>query len=224
MEDQGAVTVVQAPRQVVALRPARFDDGRIALSAVRTPTGPALEVPVAAMGLDPAGVERQLATATLGFEAGAAEAEVALDLPAELRNRVTRFELPGTRSAAAVSLTDDGLRRREVGLVAGSREKEQLDLLSPLHYLREALAPTADLVEGTLSDVVAANPDAIALVDVAGPRRGRGGGAGRLGRGGGGCCCASRGRGSPARTFARRGGPAPARAAARGRGGRWAAR
>ena len=165
--DKGAVTVVQAPRQVVALRPARFEEGRITLSATRTPTGPAAEVPVAAMGLDPAGAERQLATATLSFAAGAAEAEVALDLPAELRNRVSRFELPGIRSAAAVSLTDDGLRRREVGLVAGASEKEALDLLSPLHYLREALAPNADLVEGTLSDVILANPDVIALADVA---------------------------------------------------------
>ena len=167
MEDKGAVTVIQAPRQIVAVKPARFDEGRILLSATRTPTGPAAEVPVAAIGLDPAGTERQLATATLAFEAGAAEAEVALSLPAELRNRVTRFELPGIRSAAAVTLTDDALRRREVGLVAGAQEKEQLDLLSPLHYLREALAPHADLIEGPLADVLPANPDVIALADVA---------------------------------------------------------
>ncbi|EYD77318.1 membrane protein, putative [Rubellimicrobium mesophilum DSM 19309] len=168
LEDKGTVTVVQAPRQVVALKPATFEEGRIVLSATRTPTGPAAEVPVAAIGLDPAGAERQLATATLAFEAGAAEAQVELELPAELRNRVTRFELPGVRSAAAVSLTDDALRRREVGLVAGGAgEREQLDLLDPLHYLREALAPNADLVEGTLSDVILANPDVIVLADVA---------------------------------------------------------
>lgn len=167
LEDKGSVTAVQAPRQIVALRPARFEEGSILLSATRTPTGPAAEVPVAAIGLDPAGAERQLATATLAFEAGAGEAEVALDLPAELRNRVTRFELPGVRSAAAVSLTDDALRRREVGLVAGGSERESLDLLSPLHYLREALAPHADLVEGTMADVILANPDVIALADVA---------------------------------------------------------
>jgi hypothetical protein len=55
--------------------------GRSCSRPRRTPTGPAAEVPVAAVGLDPAGTERQLATATLAFEAGAGEAEVALDLP-----------------------------------------------------------------------------------------------------------------------------------------------
>ena len=168
LEDKGTVTVVQAPRQVVALKPAAFEEGRIVLTATRTPTGPAAEVPVAAVGLDPAGAERQLATATLDFEAGAADAEVELELPAELRNRVTRFELPGVRSAAAVSLTDDALRRREVGLVAGGAgDREQIELLDPLYYLREALAPNADLVEGTLSDVILANPDVVVLADVA---------------------------------------------------------
>jgi hypothetical protein len=165
--DKGAVTVVQAPRQTIALRPPTFDGGEIVLRAVRTPTGPASEVPVAAIGLDPAGTERALAAATLAFEPGAGEAEVRLSLPPELRNRVTRFEATGLRSAGAVTLADDGLRRREVGLVAGQGEAEALELLSPLHYLREALAPNADLVEGTLGDVVQANPDVIALADVA---------------------------------------------------------
>ncbi|TNC74927.1 DUF4159 domain-containing protein [Rubellimicrobium roseum] len=167
LEDKGSVTVVQAPRRIFALRPPRWEEGAIVLSAIRTPTGPALEVPVAAVGTDPAGIERELATATLDFEAGSGEAEVALELPAELRNRVTRFELPGARSAAAVALTDDALRRREVGLVMGAGEREQLELLDPLHYLREALAPNADLVEGPLPDVLLANPDVIVLADVA---------------------------------------------------------
>jgi hypothetical protein len=167
-QDRGAVTVIQQPRTVVALLPPAWEEGAIRLTARRTPTGPASEVPVTAIGPDPAGVERQLASATLAFAAGAGEAVVDLALPAELRNRVTRFELTGQRSAGAVALTDDALRRREVGLVAGGAGgAERLDLLSPLHYLREALAPNADLVEGTLADVVAANPDVIALADVA---------------------------------------------------------
>ncbi|MEJ6397426.1 DUF4159 domain-containing protein [Yoonia sp. 208BN28-4] len=163
----GAVTVFQTPRQIIGLRPARFEDGDVIVSAVRTPTGAAFAAPVAAIGLDPAGVERQLASAVLEFAAGEAVAETTLDLPPELRNRITRFEITGARSAAAVSLTDDALKRREVALVAGREDREGLELLSPLFYLREALEPTADLIDGTMADILLANPDVIVLADVA---------------------------------------------------------
>ena len=166
-ENHGEVTVFQTPRQTIALRPAEFADGIITLSAVRTPTGPAREVEVGIVGLDPAGIERQLDRATFAFEAGAAEASVDVDLPPELRNRITRFELPGLRSAAAVTLTDDALRRREVALLAGGSDREGLELLSPTHYLSEALSPTADLIDGTVGDILLANPDVIVLADVA---------------------------------------------------------
>jgi len=42
-----------------------------------------------------------------------------------------------------------------------------LELLSPLHYLRRALEPTADLIDGPLLDVLPANPDVVILADVA---------------------------------------------------------
>ncbi|MDG1862047.1 MAG: DUF4159 domain-containing protein [Yoonia sp.] len=167
-ETHGAVRIFQSPRSTFGLRPARFEDGEIIVSAVRTPIGAAATVPVTAVGLDPSDVERQLQTIDLAFNAGEAVAETALVLPPELRNRVTRFEITGQRSAAAVSLTDDALKRREVALIAGSDNREGLNLLSPLHYLREALAPTADLIDGTLEDILLANPDVIVLADVAG--------------------------------------------------------
>ncbi|MCX7302490.1 MAG: DUF4159 domain-containing protein [Rhodobacterales bacterium] len=167
LQSHGQVTVFQSPRQTTALRPARFADGTITISAVRTPTGPEGEATVAAIGLDPGGVERQLATTTLNFAPGEGVAEGTLDLPAELRNRVTRFELSGTRSAGAISLTDDALRRREIALIAGSNEREGLELLSPLHYLTQALSLNSDLIDGTIPDILLANPDVIIMADVA---------------------------------------------------------
>ena len=167
LETHGTVTVFQSPRQTIGLRPARFQDGAIVVSAVRTPIGPEFETQVAAIGLDPSGVERQLATTTLTFAPGDAVAEAAMDLPQELRNRVSRFELVGTRSAGAVSLTDDALKRREIALIAGTADREGLELLSPLHYLNEALSPNADLIDGSIPDIIQANPDVIILADVA---------------------------------------------------------
>jgi hypothetical protein len=164
---RGSVTVFQTPRQTVGLRPARFENGEVLVSATRTPIGNPLETTITATGLDPAGVERALATVPLAFAAGEAVAEVAMVLPPELRNRITRFEVSGTRSAAAVTLTDDALKRREVALIAGNDSREGLELLSPLYYLREALEPTADIIDGTFEDILLANPDVIILADVA---------------------------------------------------------
>lgn len=166
LEDRGTVTVFQLPRPTFGLRPARYDEGNIIVSAIRIPIGSDVTLPVTAIGLDPSGVERQLQTVELNFGAGEPVAETALTLPPELRNRVTRFEINGQRSAAAVSLTDDALKRREIALIAGSDNREGLNLLSPLYYLREALAPTADLIDGALDDVLLANPDVIVLADV----------------------------------------------------------
>lgn len=164
---KGTVTIFQSPRATFGLQPAIFEDGAITLSAIRTPIGAATSVPVTAIGLDPAGTERQLQTVTLEFEAGEATGTTALILPPELRSRITRFEITGQRSAGAVTLTDDALKRREVALIAGRGSREELNLLSPLHYLREALVPTADLIDGTLTDILLANPDVIVLADVA---------------------------------------------------------
>lgn len=167
LQSHGAVTAFESPRPVIALRPARFEDGVIKLSAIRLPAYDLSEVEVSARGLDPAGIERELARVPLTFAQGDAQAETSLSLPPELRNRVSRFELAGIRSAAAVSLTDDSLKRRKVALISGSGGAEGLQLLSPTHYLRQALEPVAELIDGSLADVVLANPDVIVLADVA---------------------------------------------------------
>lgn len=166
-EARGAVRVFESPRPVLGLHPAVYDEGVITVRISRAAPGPSDEFAIVARGLDPLGVDRDLARVEGQFDGDALEASIDLSLPAELRNRVTRFEIEAVRSAAAVSLTDDALRRREVGLLAGQGDAESFELLSPLHYLREALAPTADLVETDLAGILLANPDVIILADVA---------------------------------------------------------
>ncbi len=167
LESRGTVRVVQAVSDVIALTPARYVDGLIELTALRVSAGPERGVTVLAQGRDPAGNAAILANANAVFDAGTTSADTALSLPAELRARVTRFEVQGAKSSGAVTLVDDSLRRREIALIAGREGREGLELLSPLHYLERALAPTADLLGGALSDVLPANPDVIVLADVA---------------------------------------------------------
>ncbi|GGG69765.1 LytTR family transcriptional regulator [Salipiger pallidus] len=167
LEAQGDVTVFESPRAHYALAPPTYEDGHVVLSLQRLRPGPEAEVSIAGHGLDPAGNPAVLVRNPVVFEQSATEARLELSLPAELRARLTRFEIEGARSAGAVALPDDSLRRREVALMAGTENREGLELLSPLHFLQNALEPTADLLEGTLTEVLPANPDVIVLADVA---------------------------------------------------------
>lgn len=124
---------------------------------------------VLAIGPDPQGIERELARLVPGdpvTEDGATRRAVPLDLPPEQRNRITRFQIEGESHAGAVVLADDRVRRRKVALVAeAAGQAEGQELLSPAHYVRQALEPSADLIEGGLGDVLDAAPDVVVLVD-----------------------------------------------------------
>jgi hypothetical protein len=165
LQTHGALTVWQPATPVLALGAARIEDAQVSVPVLAS-APPRVPIEVTAIGLDPAGVERELARETVDF-LGTTQAVARFDLPPELRNRVSRFEIAGLRSAGAVSLTDDAVKRRKVALIAGGTAREGLELLTPTHYLRQALAPSADLIDGTLEDVLLAKPDVIILADIA---------------------------------------------------------
>ena len=166
LQERGDVRVLQSQRPVMGLKPAYFEDGALRLDVVRS-GGPALSADVVAMGRDPAGRMTVLARGEAEFADTETEASVLLSLPSELRGRITRFEIEGLRSAGAVSLADDSLKRREIVLRAGRDSDEGLQLLSPLHYLETALETNADFLDGPLLEVLPANPDVVILADVA---------------------------------------------------------
>ena len=166
LEARGPVTVFESAAPIFALTPARIEDGTLALTVQRAQPGAAREVTILAHGRDPSGTPRGLSSATHTFAQGEVQGEVALPLPAELRARITRFEIAGQSHAGAVTLSDDSLKRREVALIAGRDDREGLELLSPLHYLERALAPAADILDGALTDILPASPNVIVLADV----------------------------------------------------------
>lgn len=165
---RGTVRVIESDTPVVALAAPVLDDGAIRLTGTRRLDAIAHSYRVDAIGPDPSGTERVLASGELAFGTGDNAATLRLSLPTELRNRISRFRVAGTQGAAAVALVDDGLRRRKVLLVAGGEDTEAEDLLSPLHYLRQALSDNAEVLEFALGDGMAAAPDTIILADVAG--------------------------------------------------------
>lgn len=93
-----------------------------------------------------------LPVAEAEFDFGASrQAEVLFELPIEVRNEISRLEISGERSAAAVSLLDSSRRRRRIGLVTGETTDLAQPLLSPNYYLVRALAPFADVREVRLA-------------------------------------------------------------------------
>lgn len=167
LQSKGELTVMETGQDSIALLPVRFADGALQISAIRSKSGPERTVNVLAKGLDPSGTQRILGAVDLTFDSGDTQAEVSLSLPSELRARITRFELEQPRSAGGIILSDDSLKRREAALISGQAGREGLELLSPLHYIEQVLAPTADLLDGDLLQVLPANPDVIVLADVA---------------------------------------------------------
>jgi hypothetical protein len=167
LADKGDVRVYQSPGAVLALAPAKVKDGAVIVTLSRPLGGPKSLVEVIGRGPDPSGIDRELARFTLNLEPGQIAAEARLPLPPELRNRLNRFEILGVRSAGAVTLADDSLKRRKVAILASGSAKEGLTLLDQTHYLRQALAPSTELIEGALADVVKAGPDVMILADIA---------------------------------------------------------
>ncbi|HVH04333.1 MAG TPA: DUF4159 domain-containing protein [Amaricoccus sp.] len=163
---RGPVTLVAPPAAALALTPARLEAGEMRLTALRAGIAAERPVGVVALGADPNGVERVLGAATGTFAAGEATAGLALDMPVELRNRVERLQLSDGRSAAGVVLADDTLRRRKVGLLSGRAGDEAQELTDPMHYLRKALEPFAEVIEAPLGEMLNAAPDVLVLADV----------------------------------------------------------
>ena len=167
LQERGRVDVFASNRPTYALGPAVQTDSKVTLSVQRLSQGSPAAVDVVALGPDPSGVERDLARAKATFGPQDTVALAELNLPAELRNRVTRFALESQRSAGAVTLAGDTLKRRKVALVSDTADGEGLQLLAPLHYLRQALNASTDVLTGGLGDVLPTNPDVIVLADVA---------------------------------------------------------
>lgn len=167
LQAAGQLRVVQSSDPVLAIQSVGFDDGILTATVRRSAPVASVERQIEVKGLDPNGVDRTLARAALRFDGTDLQTDVSFSLPSELRGRITQFAIEGLRSAGAVYLTDDALKRREVAIISTRDDREGLELLSPSHYLRQALVETTELIEAAIPVVIPANPDVIILADIA---------------------------------------------------------
>jgi len=164
----GQVVVSPSKTSSIGLLPITVLARGIEVHAIRLQAGKPWQIRVDLIGLDPSGIERSLQTIGLAFEVDELRVSQVVELPQEMRNRISRVILTGHRSASAVRLADDRIKRPEIAILSGKiAGREGLTLLSSDHYLTQALSPVADLIGGTLEDVLLANPDMIVLADMA---------------------------------------------------------
>lgn len=107
---------------------------------------------------------RLLTSEVVRFAAGQSEAKHTLQLPAELRNAVTRVEVEGERSAGAVLLLDEFWRRHPVGVVAGAGSEQPF--LGSSYYINRALQPFAEIRSGTIKELLEQGSTLLVLADV----------------------------------------------------------
>lgn len=158
----GAVTVLRdavAPARLLLAPVAAADGFAVTLAQVPEPVAATVGV------LAQTGDGRTLARVELTVPAGAATGTAQLDLPAELRNRLSRLALEGPASAGGVALLDEGFRRRPVGLLAGDATNAEAPLTGPLYYVKRALGPYAELREGDLRGLLARELSVLVLAD-----------------------------------------------------------
>lgn len=132
--------------------------GRIAVTVRRLPAGPE---PLTVRALDDSG--RVAARAEAMLADGATAATAVLELPVDLRNRLTRLDIEGEDGAAAVVLLDPRWRRRAVGLAGG--ESGGAPLLAEMTYVDRALAANADIRRGAVADLLNGDLSVLMLAD-----------------------------------------------------------
>lgn len=168
LKAQGALTVVTGLAPALSLLPARIEGELLVAPVHRVDTTSAQTVPLVAIGPAPDGVEQVLWRSEASFAAGEADTNAPFDMPFELRNRIKRIALAKGVSAGGVVLADSGLIRRKVALYTPRKSQEGPQLLDPLFYLKKALEPSSQVIQGTLDDLLLAVPDVLVLADVTG--------------------------------------------------------
>ncbi len=171
LSEAGTVTDVRsqsAPARL--LRPPRSEADRLVARIEQPPARLAGHAVVLAQSGD----GRTLARASVDLPAGESNGTVAIVLPPELRNRLSRLVLEGPPTAASVTLLDERWRRRPVGVLAGDLATADTPFAGPLYYLRRALTPFTEVREGALATLLQRDLSVVILADrplPAGPDR-----------------------------------------------------
>jgi hypothetical protein len=116
---------------------------------------------------------QRLGDAPFKLGVGETSGAATFTLPLELRNQVTRVEIASERSAGAVQLLDARSQWNRIGLLSGENREQAQPLLAQLYFIQKALAPFAELLSPSdsnltegLDKVIKQNASVIMLADI----------------------------------------------------------
>ena len=156
-----ATTVYSTRTPILTLAPPARNDDEARLTLRRADTDNQADVPINAVAANGAAMARWVAH----FSAGAPEVSVAIDAPADVRNRIARFETEAPRTAASTALLDAAWRHHAVGIAGDTAELDRHSLLSGIYYIDRALKPFADIHVDTLENLLKDGVPEIILTD-----------------------------------------------------------
>lgn len=166
--DGGRLSIHAGPADQLALAAPENLAGALAVKVLRPTPSAAATGQVRALDLK----GLPLGDAPFIFNGSELQTTARLTLPIEVRNAVSRLEIAGERSAAAVALLDDRAKRRRVGIVSGATTDTAQPLLSPTYYVSRALSPFAEIREprpgstDPVGELLAQNLSVLVLADI----------------------------------------------------------
>ncbi|MAP96433.1 MAG: hypothetical protein CMK07_15920 [Ponticaulis sp.] len=107
---------------------------------------------------------RSLASATADFSRGDQTTEMVFDVPEALQADMSWFAVNGATSAGGIWQWEGADRVRRVGLLSEGQSMQPL--LSDTYYVRKALAPFANVIEGSLTELLDDELNVLILTDV----------------------------------------------------------
>lgn len=161
----GSVTVFEPEADFLMLRGVSSAGGDFGLRVEGA--GPKIpEGSVRIHGLDPSGASTILSEVPFSAPPNMSEIEINFDLPNELRARVTKVDVVGQSHIGANYVIADQLRRPKVGIIATTSSDETINVFDPMHFVKTAIEPFADLQIGTIEQLLLASPDILISADI----------------------------------------------------------
>ncbi len=84
-----------------------------------------------------------------------------------IKSNITKFKISQRSGAGAIFILDDQNKKRKVGIVSTAQKEIITPLMNPSYYIKRALEPFANILTGSVNDLIKENVEIIIMNDIA---------------------------------------------------------